>query len=242
MVLGAAARSFLSEKKNKWMKGVEGTDSFCTNPHKMMGCTLQCCCFMTRHPNLLMAANGANAAYLFQPDKENTELDYGDKTIQCGRKVDTLKFWLMWKFLGDEGMEKRVDHLVDLADYMSARIKDTRDEEGRRCFVQVAATSCTNVVFYAIPPSLRPDASKVDSKDDAAVLAALDFDALSKVAPAVKSQMQRRGLALIGFQPVKTFPNCWRMVFAGAKEASMTTSTVDDILDSMKDLAEELFG
>ena len=63
-----------------------------------------------------------------------------------------------------------------------------------------------------------------------------------QVAPAVKSQMQRRGLALIGFQPVKSFPNCWRMVFAGAKDTSMTTETVDSILDSMRGLSEELFG
>ena len=74
------------------------------------------------------------------------------------------------------------------------------------------------------------------------MLANLDMEALSKVAPAVKSQMQRRGLALIGFQPVKTFPNCWRMVFAGAKESSMATETVDTILDSMRDISEELFG
>jgi|MDSY01.1.fsa_nt_gb glutamate decarboxylase len=231
---------FSERERSKCMKGLEGTDSFCTNPHKMMGSTLQCCCFMTRHPDLLMAANSANAAYLFQPDKENTELDYGDKTIQCGRKVDTFKLWLMWKYLGDAGMERRVDHLVDLANYMSDRIKDTLDDQGRRVFVQVAPTSFTNVVFYAIPPSLRVAADVGTSNE--AVLANLDMEALSKVAPAVKSQMQRRGLALIGFQPVKTFPNCWRMVFAGAKESSMTTETVDTILDSMRDISEELFG
>ena len=231
---------FSERERSKAMAGAELADSFCTNPHKLLGAPQQCCCFMTRHRNLIMEANSASAAYLFQPDKENGDLDYGDKTIQCGRKVDTLKLWLMWKYLGDAGVAARVDHLVDLANYMSDRIKDTLDDQGRRVFVQVAPTSFTNVVFYAIPPSLRVAADVGTSNE--AVLANLDMEALSKVAPAVKSQMQRRGLALIGFQPVKTFPNCWRMVFAGAKESSMTTETVDTILDSMRDISEELFG
>lgn len=35
--------------------------------------------------------------------------DMGDKTIQCGRKADALKFWLMWKARGDMGMAAHVD-------------------------------------------------------------------------------------------------------------------------------------
>ena len=51
--------------------------------------------------------------------------------------------------------------------------------------------------------------------------------------------MQEQGLALIGFQRVKQWPNCWRMVFAGAKE-SMTEATVDEILDSMLEMSADL--
>lgn len=61
---------------------------------------------------------------------------------------------------------------------MSDRIRDTLDDEGRRVFVQVAPTSLTNVVFYAIPPSLRVGADKTSDED---VLASLDYDALAKV-------------------------------------------------------------
>jgi len=233
------ASIFSQRQRATFMLGAEQADSFCTNPHKLLGAPQQCCCFMTRHPNLIMDANSASAAYLFQPDKENGELDYGDKTIQCGRKVDTLKLWLMWKYMGDKGIEKRVDGLCDLAHYMSARIGDTRDEQGRRVFVQVAPTSFTNVVFYSIPPSLR--VAPVAGETDAELLARLDLDKLADVAPAVKSQMQHQGQALITYQPVKTFPNCWRMVFAGAKEDTMSTTTVDDILLSLRVAAEDIF-
>jgi hypothetical protein len=75
-----------------------------------------------------LQANGTAAAYLFQPDKENTEMDFGDKTIQCGRKVDTFKFWLMWKALGDSGLERRVDKLCSLAEYMTEQINTIKDE------------------------------------------------------------------------------------------------------------------
>ena len=39
----------------------------------------------------------------------------GDKTVQCGRKVDVLKLWLMWKAEGDKGLEQAVDKAFDNA-------------------------------------------------------------------------------------------------------------------------------
>lgn len=33
----------------------------------------------------------------------------GDKTVQCGRKVDCLKFWMLWKSRGHSGMANHVD-------------------------------------------------------------------------------------------------------------------------------------
>ena len=89
---------------------------------------------------------------------------------------------------------------------------------------------------------MRVDAATGPEKDSE-LIDRLDLKALAKVGPAVKSSMQHNGNALITFQPVKTFPNCWRMVFAGAKDhAGMTTKTVDDILESMSHIAEEIFG
>jgi hypothetical protein len=45
------------------------------------------------HPGLLQAANSSGATYLFQPDKLHTDMDIGDKSLQCGRKSDSLKIW-----------------------------------------------------------------------------------------------------------------------------------------------------
>ena len=39
--------------------------------------------------------NGVKASYLFQPDKPFAELDTGDNHIQCGRRNDVLKYWMV---------------------------------------------------------------------------------------------------------------------------------------------------
>jgi len=47
-------------------------------------------------------AHSANAKYLFQQDKiYDTTYDTGDKSIQCGRKIDAFRFWvsLYWMVL-----------------------------------------------------------------------------------------------------------------------------------------------
>ena len=57
-----------------------------------------------------------SAPYLFQPDRfYDVSYDTGDKTIQCGRKVDAFKLWLMWKARGDDGFEELVDNAFDNA-------------------------------------------------------------------------------------------------------------------------------
>ena len=60
--------------------------------------------------NMLKHCHSAGATYLFQQDKfYDINLDIGDKTLQCSRKVDCLKLWLMWKAVGSDGLAKRVD-------------------------------------------------------------------------------------------------------------------------------------
>ncbi|VEL37497.1 unnamed protein product [Protopolystoma xenopodis] len=49
-------------------------------------------------PDIMQACNGMSAEYLFQKDKQyDTSYDTGDKAIQCGRRNDIFKLWLMWR-------------------------------------------------------------------------------------------------------------------------------------------------
>jgi glutamate/tyrosine decarboxylase-like PLP-dependent enzyme len=250
--------ALFSKKLRANVAGVEKSDSFCWNPHKILGAPLQTTLFAVnslRHRDILRSANSANAGYLFQPDKNFGELDIGDTTMQCGRRADALKLWMMWKLLGDEGVERRIDHCVDLIDYMNERAVSTTDGQGRRCF-RVVKHAFANLCFYVIPPSHRDAihalALPADDEDDGLVLSRLTAEqraSLGKVAPVIKDRMQRQGKALIGFQPVNqqfegqepvTFRNCWRMVIAGSREETMQEEQIDQILQDMLDLSEDL--
>nr|XP_014155087.1 hypothetical protein SARC_06468 [Sphaeroforma arctica JP610]KNC81185.1 hypothetical protein SARC_06468 [Sphaeroforma arctica JP610] len=227
------------------MKGANRSDSMGWNPHKIVGAPLQCSLFLisydeTTH-DFFKRANGASASYLFQPDKNHSNLDMGDKTLHCGRKGDALKMWLMWKALGDEGLGKRVDHLIGLIGHMSKEIGTIVDDKGRYCFVQVAPTQYANLCFYAVPPSLRVEPGSEGKRFDPYIATKSQMEYIKTIAPKLKDRMQKKGLALIGFQPIgDSLPNCWRMVTAGAKEVNFTTETIDRILSSLVELNADL--
>lgn len=73
-------------------------DSVTWNPHKLLAVPQQCSAFLVKDQDILLEANSACATYLFQTDKYyDPKWDTGDKSFQCGRRADVLKFWLMWQ-------------------------------------------------------------------------------------------------------------------------------------------------
>ena len=65
---------------------------------QIAGCPSAMFYFLIRDENTLLQANSASAVYLFQQDKfYDPKWDVGDKYLQCGRRADVLKFWLMWQ-------------------------------------------------------------------------------------------------------------------------------------------------
>ena len=76
---GGAA--LLSNKQKNLMKGANRADSFCWNPHKMLGIPLQCSIVLSKVEGSFMAANSYKADYLFQPDKNNAKADLGNRTL-----------------------------------------------------------------------------------------------------------------------------------------------------------------
>ncbi len=100
------------------LNGIERADSVTWDLHKMTCVPFQCTLVLTKHPNILTQANSLRAEYLFQSDKYyDASYDTGDKSIQCGRKVDSFKLWLQLKAYGENGMEKIVNNVHDMAEY-----------------------------------------------------------------------------------------------------------------------------
>lgn len=85
--LGGSA--IFSKKHKCLLDGVERANSISYNPHKTLGVPLQCSMFLVKEKGILHACNSAQADYLFQQDKfYDISYDTGDKSVQCGRKVD----------------------------------------------------------------------------------------------------------------------------------------------------------
>lgn len=142
------ATVLFSERHCHLLSGVERAHSVSWNPHKMMGVPLACAATLVREKGRLVAANGMNADYLFH-DGQSAAWDLGDMTLQCGRRVDSLKLWMSWQVVGDRGYEERVDRLFDLADQFADMV---REREG---FQLVRQHQGTNVCFRFLRPAQR---------------------------------------------------------------------------------------
>ena len=118
----------LSNQHRYLLKGIEKTDSFAWNPHKLMNIPLICSALLvktkgTLHHNIA----DVDADYLFHD--LNLVEDLGKKSIQCGRRVDAVKLWFAWKYFGIEGYEKRIDNLIRLAQFSEKIVKDKNQLE-----------------------------------------------------------------------------------------------------------------
>ncbi|KAK3083974.1 hypothetical protein FSP39_006153 [Pinctada imbricata] len=213
--------ALLSRKYKKFLKGVERADSMTWNPHKLMGAPQQCSAFFTKHKDLLSQAHCANAAYLFQQDKfYDVSLDTGDKSIQCGRRNDALKLWMMWKNKGDEGYERDIDNQFECARHLASLVKE------RDGFELLLEPECTNVCFYYIPPSLR----HLERTEEW-------WAKVSKVSPIIKERMMKNGSMLVGYQPDGEFVNFFRMVVSNL---GSTLTDMEFVIDEIDRLGSDI--
>ena len=94
--------------------GIERSNSFSYNAHKMIGTPLTCSIILVNDKKHLYDSFSNQADYLYQTDGDDFNL--GKTSFQCGRRNDALKFWTLWKSLGTNGLEQIVDHQFELAE------------------------------------------------------------------------------------------------------------------------------
>jgi len=118
----------LSEQHRHLMNGIEQTDSFAWNPHKLMNIPLICSVLLVQKRGALQHnITDIKTDYIFH-DIDKIE-DLGKKSIQCGRRVDAVKLWFAWKYFGLEGYRKRIDNLMDMAIYAEAIVHHNKHLE-----------------------------------------------------------------------------------------------------------------
>ena len=94
--------------------GIERSNSFSYNAHKMIGTPLTCSIILVNDKKHLYDSFSNQADYLYQTDGDDFNL--GKTSFQCGRRNDALKFWTLWKSLGTNGLKQIVDHQFELAE------------------------------------------------------------------------------------------------------------------------------
>ena len=116
----------------------------------------------------------------FQDKFYDVSYDTGDKSVQCGRKVDAFKLWFMlkvWLLLdlkiftifplqarGEDYMEGIVDNTFAMTDYLEELVMDVKVDQvlntdllqvrghpGFRLVPAYSTRQCTNLGFWYIP-------------------------------------------------------------------------------------------
>jgi len=114
-----------SHQYKNLIKGIEKSDSFCFNAHKMLNTPLSCSILVTQKKHNLKHSFACDANYLYQTDED--EYNLGKTSLQCGRRNDALKFWVYWKSVGSKGLEQMVNKQFELAESARKYIRNHDD-------------------------------------------------------------------------------------------------------------------
>ncbi len=114
-----------SEEYKHLIKGVERSNSFSYNAHKMLGTPLTCSIILVNDKKQLHDSFSNEADYLYQTDGDDFNL--GKTSFQCGRRNDALKFWTLWKSIGTSGLKEIVNKQFELATVALDYIKSNPD-------------------------------------------------------------------------------------------------------------------
>ncbi|KAL6705303.1 Glutamate decarboxylase 2 [Coniothyrium glycines] len=148
------------------LAGAQLADSITVNPHKMLGVPLTCSFLLARDLATFHRALTLPAAYLFHaadadpdadadvdPDADAADTlhvhphdmyDLADLTPQCGRKADSLKFFLALQYYGSQHFQQLVCQGYENAEYLLARLK----QNGNFVTISPEPLPCLQVCFY----------------------------------------------------------------------------------------------
>jgi glutamate/tyrosine decarboxylase-like PLP-dependent enzyme len=110
--------------REKYLTGLEAVDSFTWDFHKMLGTSLMCNVFLINNkPHMLgNTCSCGDESYIFHDDTSNDVKDLGAVSLQCGRRVDSLKWFLDWKFFGQVELARRVETSLELCAYAESLV------------------------------------------------------------------------------------------------------------------------
>lgn len=121
------ASILLSGRFAPLVRGLGHADSFSWDPHKMMWMPLSLGTVLVRNGEWLRRAFAADAPYLFHADRASHNL--GEMTIQCSKRADAIKLWLMLRAHGTAPFVDAIERVSDLTRYLYDRLRGSSDFE-----------------------------------------------------------------------------------------------------------------
>lgn len=114
-----------SKKYQKLIKGIKKSDSFSFNAHKTLGTPLSCSILVVKEKKNLYNSFNNEATYLYQTNEDEENL--GKTSFECGRRNNALKFWALWKSIGQKGISEMIEKEFLLAEISRKYILNNRD-------------------------------------------------------------------------------------------------------------------
>ena len=206
---GGAA--LLSRQHKELLSGSQYSDSFTWCAHKAMAQSLMCTVTLFNNPKILFEINDVEGTeYLFH-DGDTKEPDLGKQSLQCGRRVDALKLWLTWKYYGDIGYEKKIDHLFEMAKYAEQKVKKSK------ILKQVSEVSYLNICFQIQPGSIGHSQA-------------------SRFTVAVRNELFKNAHAMVNYADVQG-RKCMRLITANYE---LKKEHLDQLFSDIESTAEKL--
>lgn len=110
------------------LDGCDLADSFVVNPHKWLFTPVDFSAFYCRQPDILKRAFSLTPEYLKtgEGDAVTNYMDYG---IQLGRRFRALKFWMVVRYFGVEGLQARIREHIRLGKLFASWVEANPDFE-----------------------------------------------------------------------------------------------------------------
>jgi aromatic-L-amino-acid decarboxylase len=110
------------------LDGCDRADSFVTNPHKWLATPMDMSAFFCRRMDLLKRAFSLTPDYLKTAEGDSV-VNAMDYTLQLGRRFRALKFWMVVRHYGVEGLRAGIREHIRLAKLFASLVEaDSRFE------------------------------------------------------------------------------------------------------------------
>lgn len=129
-------------------RGWERADSIVVNPHKWLFTPLDASLLLSRRMPTIRDAFSLVPEYLRTLDREAPVRDYNEYTPQLGRRFRALKLWFVLRWFGLEGLRRRIERHIELAQQFADWIDADPD------FERLAPVPFSTVCFRYRPAGL----------------------------------------------------------------------------------------